>query len=39
MIEYGKDKKLVNPVSIMASTVILAEPMRPTATLIVASQF
>ncbi len=28
----GKDKKLVNPVSMTASTAILGEPIRPTAT-------
>jgi hypothetical protein len=38
MMESGKDKKLVNPVSMTASTVILGEPIRPAATLMIASQ-
>jgi hypothetical protein len=38
MAEGDRDKKLVNPVSITASTAILDAPMGPTATLIIASQ-
>jgi hypothetical protein len=38
MTESGKDKKLVNPVSMIASSAIFGEPMRPTATLMIASQ-
>jgi hypothetical protein len=39
MMESGRDKKLVNPVSMTALTVISGEPISPTATLMVASQY